>query len=52
MKDEGVRARKHLMFSCFYPAGILVELLRGVVLVLFAQLSLLFLKDNLFFQMY
>ena len=49
MEDEGVRARKNLMFSYFYPAGILVEYLRGAVSVLFAQLSLVFLKDNFFF---
>ena len=52
MKDEGVMVRKHLMFSCFYPAGILVGLLRRAVSILLAQLSLLFLKDNFFFQMY
>ena len=50
MEDKGVRARKNLIFSCFYLTGILVEYLRGAVSVLFTQLSLLFLKDNFFFS--
>ena len=50
MKDKRVRARKNLMFSCFYATEILVGYLRGAVSVLFAQLSLLFLKDNFFFK--
>ena len=52
MENEGVRARKNLMFSCFYPTGILVRYLRGAVSVLFAQSSLLFLKDNYFLFKY
>ena len=48
MEDKGVRARKNLMFSCFYPSRIPVEYLIGAVSVLFAQLSFLFLKDNFF----
>ena len=50
MEDKGVRARKNLMFYCFYPTRILVGYLRGAGSVLFAQLSLLFLKDNYFFS--